>query len=205
MNEPVPKDVITQNNLPAALKDGRISQAEVDDVWRQTEFLSAQTPIEVRRAVIALKKDGNEVRPVEQVLLQVMMDLRASLFRDESKFAHLVAGTETIVDKLQRINEWEALVESLKTRLDETNILVSKLVEQHEADRQRNERMRKALRVLMAEDESPPPYEADDPWGPGSAKPINFDDDPYVAEPEPEEEYDRKIGSNWSETNPRKR
>jgi len=190
---------ITQENLPAALKNGLISQAEVDDVWRQTEFLSAQTPIEVRRAVIALKKDGNEVRPVEQVLLQVLMDLRASLFRDESKFSHLVAGTETIVDKLQRINEWEALVESLKTRLDETNLLVKQLVDQREADRQRNERMRKALQILMAEDEPPPPPESD-----GSAKPINFDE-PYVAEPEPEEEYDRHIGSNWDAENPRKR
>lgn len=183
---------ITQENLPAALKDGRITQAEVDDVWRETEFLSPQTPIEVRRAVIALKQDGNEVRPVEQVLLQVMMDLRATLFRDESKFAHLVAGTETIVDKLQSINKWEALVENLSNKVDELTFVINGMIEERQREKG------------TAPPDEPDP---DDPYGPG-AKPIDFDiDHPYadITEPEPEEEYDRKIGSNWDEKNPRKR
>lgn len=180
------EEPITQENLPQALKDGRISQREVDSIWRDTEFLSPQTPIEVRRAVVALKKGGHDVSPVEQVLLQVMMDLRASLYRDEAKFSHLVAGTEAIVDKLNAINKWEMLVENLSAKVDELTMTINGQIEERRGEQ------------LPADDDP------NDPYGPG-AKPINFDNEPYVAEPEPEEEYDRKIGSNWDEKNPRKR
>ena len=188
---PVSTSDITQETLPQALKDGRITQAEVDKVWRETEFLSPQTPIEVRRAVVALQKGGHEVTPVEQVLLQAIMDLRAVLYRDEAKFSHLVAGTETIVDKLKAINKWEMLVENLSAKLDQLTTVVNDLIEG-------------GGRPVRGPSDDADDSDDSDPYGPG-AKPINFDEEPYVAEPEPEEEYDRKIGSNWDAKNPRKR
>lgn len=124
MNEPVAaKGVITQENLPAALKSGAITQAEVDDIWYKTSFLSAQTPIEFRVALINLGLD--KLDPLMTLVLSQMMDIRAAMTRDESKFAHLVAGTETIVKTLQNVNplverlrRQEELIESLTYQLD---------------------------------------------------------------------------------------
>src|SRR5215472_7583857 len=90
---------ITQENLPAALKDGRICQQE---------------------ASITLG-------PLETFELSVMLDLRALMTKDESKFAHLVAGTETIVKTLQNVNplmrhleRQEALIDQLSDQLSRT-------------------------------------------------------------------------------------
>src|SRR5215472_6770555 len=87
---------ITQENLPAALKDGRICQQE---------------------ASITLG-------PLETFELTVLLDLRALMTKDENKFAHLVAGTETIVKTLQNVNplmrhleRQEALIDSLNEQL----------------------------------------------------------------------------------------
>jgi hypothetical protein len=181
--EPVIQEPVTQENLPEALKDGRITQQEVDRVWRETEYLSAQTPIEVRQMIVKIKEAGQDVTLIQQVMLQAVLDLRAAMFRDESKFAHLVAGTEAIVDKLQAINKWETLVENLSAKLDELSLKVDMLG-----------------RGGVMVDQEPEP----DEWT--GAKPIDFDLDlPTAYEPEPEEEYDRKIGSNWDAKNPRKK
>jgi hypothetical protein len=186
--EPVIQEPITQENLPEALKDGRITQQEVDHIWRETEYLSAQTPIEVRQMIVKIKDAGQDVTLIQQVMLQAILDLRAAMFRDESKFAHLVAGTEAIVDKLQSINKWEMLVENLSAKLDELSLKVDMLG-----------------RGGVIVDQEPEP----DEWC--GAEPINFDLDQQTAgdvtayEPEPEEPYDRKIGSNWDANNPRKR
>lgn len=124
MSELKKTEPITQANLPEALKKGLISQQEVERIWHQTEYLSAQTPIEVRVAVIKMLEAGYAVTPSEQMLLSAVLDLRATLYRDESKFAHLVAGTETIVKTLQNVNplmrhleRQEALIDSLNEQL----------------------------------------------------------------------------------------
>lgn len=174
------KNKITQLGLPEAMEKSLITQAEVEEIWRKTEHLSAQTPIEVRVALIKMIDAGYEVTPVEQMLMSTLLDLRAALYRDESKFSHLVAGTEEIVSKLQAINRWEALVERLSNKVDELTMMVDgMIVERH------------------------PPAPADtsdgeDDW-PGPA-PIELEAEAIV-----EEEYDRKIGSNWDPNNPRKK
>lgn len=190
--EPQPGAVLTssttainQIDLAQALEDGRITKQEVEDIWRETEWMSAQTPIEVRRAIVALKDAGHEVTGVDQVIMQAILDLRAALYRDESKFAHLVAGTETIVDKLQTINRWESLVERLETRLDETNLLVARMIELKDPPRKSlwrriKEHFREDNEMIEAIEET-------------------------AHQPEVEEDYDRKIGSNWDPNNPRKK
>ena len=78
VNEPV-----TQENLPAALKDGRITQQELERVWQQTSFLSAQTPVEFRLAVVKLQDAGIPLDPLMSLVLSQMMDIRAAMTKDE--------------------------------------------------------------------------------------------------------------------------
>lgn len=100
--------------LAADLKAGRVTQAEVDEVWRQTWDLSPQTPITVRRAVIAIRGAAKDKGPLSamaaswpmfaQEVMRVCTEMQAAMMRDESKFAHLVAGTEAVVKTLGGVN-----------------------------------------------------------------------------------------------------
>jgi hypothetical protein len=91
-----------------------VSQDEIERIWRATEWMSAQTPLEIRQAMLILKENGIPISVTEQMLLTVMTDIRAALTKDESKFAHLVAGTESIVSTLQTVNP-------LKVKLDKVS------------------------------------------------------------------------------------
>ena len=91
-----------------------VSQDEIERIWRATEWMSAQTPLEIRQAMLILKQNNISISVTEQMLLTVMTDIRAALTKDESKFAHLVAGTETIVSGLQEVNP-------LKIKLDKVS------------------------------------------------------------------------------------
>ena len=128
------REPITQENLPAALKEGRITQAEVDNIWEQTTFLSAQTPIEFRRAVIAI--GGDKLDPLMTLVLSTMMDIRAAMTKDEAKFAHLVAGTEVIVKTLknvnplvQRLERQELMIDSLSDQLERAEAKIDTLMQ----------------------------------------------------------------------------
>ena len=136
MNEPVKNELITQENLPTALKEGRITQAEVDNIWDKTWFLSAQTPIEVRMWVAKFEQAGIVLAEHDKLVLGAICDMRAALFRDESKFAHLVAGTETIVKTLQKVNplvqrleRQEMMIDSLTELLERTEAKIDMLMQ----------------------------------------------------------------------------
>jgi hypothetical protein len=125
---------VTQDRLPEALKRGEITQAEVDRIWEQTSFLSAQTPIEFRRAVIAI--GGDKLDPLMTLVLSQMMDIRAAMTKDESKFAHLVAGTETIVKTLKNVNplverlrRQEELIDSLSDQVNRAEAKIDTLLQ----------------------------------------------------------------------------
>lgn len=194
--------------LQRRIASGEVSKAEVEKVWRETDYLSAQTPYEVRKMVVEMKEAGHQITPAEQVIIQSVLDLRAALFRSDSKFAHLVSGTEFIVDKLQAVNRWELVVEQLNGRVSELTTMVSRLVEQREQDRQKNDRVKKALAILLADDEPSPPPQDDNPswFAPADLGAIHDESEVATpAEPLVEEPYDRKIGSNWDPNNPRKK
>ena len=91
-----------------------VSQDEIERIWRATEWMSAQTRLEIRQAMLILKQNNIPISVTEQMLLTVMTDIRAALTKDENKFAHLVAGTETIVSTLQEVNP-------LKVKLDKVS------------------------------------------------------------------------------------
>ena len=100
--------------LQRRIANGEVTKEEVERVWSQTENLSPQTPFEIRKAVVEMKAAGYEMTPAEQFTLSAVLDLRAALYRDESKFAHLVAGTETVVESLRNVNALSATIDELK-------------------------------------------------------------------------------------------
>jgi hypothetical protein len=81
-----------------------VSQDEIERIWRATEWMSAQTPLEIRQAMLILKQNNIPISVTEQMLLTVMTDIRAALTKSDNKFSHLVAGAETIVSTLQEVN-----------------------------------------------------------------------------------------------------
>jgi hypothetical protein len=192
----VTNEPITQENLPAALKRGQITQAEVDNIWAQTSFLSAQTPIEFRVAVIKLKGAGQEIDPLTTLVLSQMMDIRAAMTKDESKFAHLVAGTETIVKTLQNVNP-------LIRRLERQEMMIDSLSEQLE----RTEGKIDALMQAAAEGGKLTIKHEVLTGGEEEAEFLAKTAADAIASPmaEPTEElYDGNVGSAWDPKNPAK-
>lgn len=101
--------------LALAIKNGDITKEEVERIWQNTTDLSANTPIATRKAVLLMKQAGSFEKAWPIFYKEVMRqnsEIMAAFNRDESKFAHLVAGTETIVKTLQNLNP---LVERLDT------------------------------------------------------------------------------------------
>jgi len=184
---------ITQENLPAALERGDITQADVDRIWEETSFLSAQTPIEFRVAVMKL---GRNLDPLMSLVLSQMMDIRAAMTKDESKFAHLVAGTETIVKTLQNVNplverlrRQEELIDSLSDQLNRAEGKIDALL-QAMAE---GGKLEIKHEVLTGGDEEAA-FLAET-----AAAAINSP----MAEPT-EESYDGNVGSAWDPKNPAK-
>src|SRR5215472_4196243 len=172
----------------------KLPQKEVERIWGLTEFMSAQTPLETRMMVVKMIDAGITFTPRELFELTVLLDLRAAKTKDESKFAHLVAGTETIVKTLQNVNplmrhleRQEALIDSLNEQLLQVEAKLDtimraiaeggKLEIKHE--------------VLHGGDEEAA-YLAET-----AATAI----DSKIAEPT-EEEYDGNVGSSWDPANP---
>jgi len=189
--EPVKTAPITQENLPQAIKDGRITAKQVDEIWRETSFLSAQTPIEFRVAVLKL---GKKLDPLMSLVLSQMMDIRAAMTKDESKFAHLVAGTETIVKTLQNVNplverlrRQDELIDSLANQLDRAEGKIDALL-QAMAE---GGKLEIKHEVLTGGDEEAA-FLAET-----AAASINSP----IAEPT-EEQYDGNVGSAWDPKNP---
>jgi hypothetical protein len=185
---------ITQENLPAALQEDRITQAEVDNIWEQTSFLSAQTPIEFRRAVIAI--GGDKLDPLMTLVLSQMMDIRAAMTKDETKFAHLVAGTETIVKTLKNVNP---LVERLKRQ----EMMIDSLSDQLE----RAEAKIDTLMSAMAEQGKITITHQVVTGGDEEAEFLAKTAADAIASPmaEPTDElYDGNVGSAWDPKNPAK-
>jgi len=188
-------ELITQENLPAALERGDITQREVDNIWEQTSFLSAQTPIEFRVAVIKLGLD--KLDPLMTLVLSQMMDIRAAMTKDTSTFHHLVAGTETIVRTLQQVNPLKAklqrqedLIDALMTQMDRTEAKIDQVM-MALADAGKMEIKHEVLHGGDEEAE----YLAET-----AAEAIAGTQSP-VAEPT-EETYDGNVGSVWDPKNP---
>lgn len=188
--------------LALAIKRGDISKDEVDRIWLATEDLSAQTPINVRRAMIAIR---NAKTPEEKVNLsmQFMMaaatEIQAAMTRDETKFAHLVAGTETIVKTLQNVNPLERRLERIEAIIDGLGDLIERrfteLVTQ----------LTKGSVVIEPQQQTSPPSFLSDIIGNAGAEaapPLESEEAIPDEEREANEARAKSIGSAWAKPAP---
>lgn len=107
--------------LPAA---ARMSADELGKLWKATSFLSPQTPAETRIAVRQLD-EITDPREREKAYMALMIshvtDIRAAMTKDESKFNHLVAHTDEIVDAMRGTVQLSERLTGLNQRIDDTN------------------------------------------------------------------------------------
>jgi len=90
-------------------------------LWYETSDLSPQASAATRMAVAKMRKLGDGKRGFQQLTAQwpefmgfvisQITDMRAAMVRDESKFSHLVAHTDEIVEAMRGVVQ-------LKERLD---------------------------------------------------------------------------------------
>lgn len=110
------------------------------ELWAQTPELNAQATMATRLVVARLKELGKRKSGFAQIaaqwpefmgfMISQVTDLRGSLFRDESKFAHLVAHTDELVETMravgnigERLKRQEALLSELLDRLDDMELV----------------------------------------------------------------------------------
>lgn len=126
------------HQLRRDLEEGRITQAEVDAVWAATWDLSPQTPLPVRKTVAAMRETSAGKTPEQAMalmfpmladfLMTAMTETQGALMRDESKFAHLVAGTEAIVKTMQDLNPLNRRLERIEDAVHSLAETLEKMV-----------------------------------------------------------------------------
>jgi len=172
----------------------KLPQKEIDRIWGLTEFMSAQTPLETRMMVVKMIDAGITFTPRELFEMTVLMDIRAAMTKDESKFAHLVAGTQTIVKTLQNVNplvarleRQEEMIDSLSNQLDRAEGKIDALLQAMAG----GGKLEIKHEVLTGGDEEAT-FLADT-----AAAALNSP----VAEPA-DETYDPEVGCPWTPDNP---
>lgn len=125
--------------LQADIKNGVYSVEQVADIWRQTEDLSPQTNINARREIIALRNAGKGRGPIEAMAVQFPMlvnmllratnETQAAMMRDESKFAHLVAGAEVVAKSMEQLGTIAAAYEKIQDKLNDIEAQIADMNE----------------------------------------------------------------------------
>lgn len=173
-----------------------LPQKEIDRIWGLTEFMSAATPLETRLMVVRMIDAGITFTPRELFEMAVLMDIRAAMTKDESKFAHLVAGTETIVKTLQNVNP-------LMRHLERQEQLIDSLSEQLSRTEAKLDTVMQAMAEGGKLDIKHEVLHGGDEEAEFLAQTAADALDARVAEPT-EEEYDGNVGSAWDPKNPAK-
>src|SRR5262245_9940243 len=173
-----------------------LPQKEIDRIWGLTEFMSAATPAETRLMVVRMIDAGITFTPRELFEMAVLMDIRAAMTKDESKFAHLVAGTETIVKTLQNVNP-------LMRHLERQEQLIDSLSEQLSRTEAKLDTVMQAMAEGGKLDIKHEVLHGGDEEAEFLAQTAADALDARVAEPT-EEEYDGNVGSAWDPKNPAK-
>jgi hypothetical protein len=116
---------MTDKDLTA--RTGTELAASLETIWRDTEWLNAQVPAGLRKAIGAIQSIENPVEREKQFqafVLGQLMDVRSAMTRDESKFGHLVAGAESIVKTLQNLNPLDRRLERIEQAIEGLKELV---------------------------------------------------------------------------------
>jgi hypothetical protein len=105
------KPLISGNqNLVPALSDKKLKE-----LWADTSFLNAQVPLATRLAIRQIRDlFTREALPggltdalmeFTGLVISQLTDIRGAMTRDDSKFAHLVAHTDEIVDAMRSVTQ----------------------------------------------------------------------------------------------------
>lgn len=106
-----------------------LPSGELRQLWEDTAFLSAQTPMATRIAVRQLETlDGGERdKAFMGLMISQVTDIRAALTKDESKFANLVGHTDEIVDSMKGVVQLNERLTGVNLRIDDTNERIDRL------------------------------------------------------------------------------
>lgn len=96
---------------------------ELQALWAETSFLSAQTPMATRIAVRQINALEGKEREKEFMGLMIsqVTDIRAAMTKDESKFAHLVSHADEIVESMRGVVQLSERLEGVKRGIESTN------------------------------------------------------------------------------------
>lgn len=102
---------------------------ELRQLWEDTAFLSAQTPMATRIAVRQLEtlEGGERDKAFMGLMISQVTDIRAALTKDESKFASLVGHTDEIVDSMKGVVQLNERLTGVNLRIDDTNSRIDRL------------------------------------------------------------------------------
>lgn len=144
-------------NLPA------LSQKDAEELWSKTSFLNAQVPAATRMIVANIMSIGQGDKKVGfwgkllgrndkatslmerqwpefmGFMISQVTDIRGAMIRDESKFAHLVAHTDEVVESMravsqlaERLHSMYALNERMAEQIEKLTDRVKALQEQND-------------------------------------------------------------------------
>lgn len=91
-----------EENLPA------LANGELKALWAKTEFLNPQVPVATRYMVaklLELKNFKEQWPEFMGLMVSQLTDVRGAMVREESKFAHLVAHTDEIVETMKAVTQ----------------------------------------------------------------------------------------------------
>lgn len=106
-----------------------LPSGELRQLWEDTSFLSAQTPMATRIAVRQLEtlEGGERDKAFMGLMISHVTDIRAALTKDESKFANLVGHTDEIVDSMKGVVQLNERLTGVNLRIDDTNSRIDRL------------------------------------------------------------------------------
>ena len=161
-------------NLPAE---------DIDRIWRETEWLNAQVPVGLRKIIglIQTLPPAEQEEQFRAFMIGQLMDVRSAITNDESKYAHLVAGTETIVKEMQHAVELSRHIEELREAVDVLGQGMLRLTTMVESFLPREQA------PVVAESHHVEDYDESEP-----------SDEPSIEDRKAEEARSKTIGSAWA-------
>lgn len=106
-----------------------LTQQDTEALWAKTSFLGAQVPAATRMAVAQLETlEGKERdKAFMSLMISQVTDIRGAMTREDSKFAHLVAHTDDVVESMRGVTQLSERLSTLIARIDSIEeILVEK-------------------------------------------------------------------------------
>lgn len=125
-------------NLPA------LTQDRLNEIWSKTHFMNAQVPVATRLAYLQMQEASQGKKGIAaltkqwpefvMLMLSQITDVRGAFVRSDSKFAHLVAHIDEIVETMRKTAQLE---KQLETMTNVQNQILDRLKRLHSGRRRR--------------------------------------------------------------------